>query len=59
MLGGFWVTQLWIISDAIDETVCKTEKREEGIYNGINQFFSRIALVVQALSFAIVFKSAS
>ena len=54
VLGGFWVTQLWILSDAIDETVCKTEKREEGIYNGINQFFSRIALVVQALSFAII-----
>ncbi len=54
VLGGFWVTQLWILSDTIDETVCKTEKREEGIYNGINQFFSRIALVVQALSFAIV-----
>ena len=54
VLGGFWVTQLWILSDSIDEAVCETEKREEGIYNGINQFFSRIALVVQALSFAII-----
>ena len=54
VLGGFWVMQLLVMADAIDESVCKTNKREEGIYNGINQFTSRLALVVQAISFATI-----
>ena len=54
VLGGFWVMQLPILSDVIDESVCITGKREEGIYMGFNQFFSRLAIVAQAISFAIV-----
>lgn len=54
VLGGFWVMQLPILGDVIDESVVTSEKREEGIYMGFNQFFSRLAIMVQAISFAIV-----
>lgn len=53
-MGGFWVLQLPILGDVIDEAVMKTQKREEGIYSGFQQFFSRLAFFAQALSFAIV-----
>jgi len=46
--------QLVCLADVIDEAVVNTGKREEGIYNGINVFFSRLAIIVQALSFAVV-----
>jgi len=54
VLGGFWVMQLPILGDVIDESIARSEKREEGVYMGFNQFFSRLAIMVQALSFAIV-----
>ncbi len=53
-LGGFWAMQMPILGDVIDESVVKTGKRKEGIYNGFQQFFSRLAIVAQALSFSIV-----
>ncbi|MHA1488830.1 MAG: MFS transporter [Promethearchaeota archaeon] len=53
-MGGFWVLQLPTFSDVIDETIILTHKREEGIYSGFNQFFSRLAFFAQALNFAIV-----
>jgi len=54
VLGGFWVMQLPILGDVIDESIARSEKREEGVYMGFNQFFSRLAIMVQAISFAIV-----
>jgi GPH family glycoside/pentoside/hexuronide:cation symporter len=54
VLGGFWAMQMVCLADVIDESIVKTSKREEGIYNGINTFFSRLAIIGQALSFAIV-----
>ena len=54
VLGGFWAMQMVCLADVIDESVVNTSKREEGIYNGINTFFSRLAIIAQALSFAIV-----
>lgn len=53
-LGGFWAMQMPLLADVIDESVVKTGTRREGIYSGFNQFFSRLAIVVQALSFATV-----
>ena len=41
-------------SDVIDESVVRTGKHREGVYLGIRQFFNRFAIVLQALSFAIV-----
>lgn len=41
-------------ANVIDESVILTGKREEGTYNGINTFFARAALIIQAVSFAVV-----
>jgi hypothetical protein len=32
----------------IDESVILTDKREEDLYNGIQMFFARFALIIQA-----------
>jgi GPH family glycoside/pentoside/hexuronide:cation symporter len=53
-LGGFWVMIDPTFSDVIDESVITTEKREEGIFIGIQTFFSRMGMIVQAVCFAIV-----
>ncbi len=52
-LGGFWAMIFPVMSDIIDESVVILEKREEGIITGIQQFFGRLGLIVQALSFAL------
>jgi len=53
-LGGFWFMIFPVMSDVIDESVVITKKREEGIYVGFSQFFGRIGIVAQTLTFAIV-----
>ena len=53
-LGGFWALNRIILSDAIDEAVVNTGKREEGIYSGIFMFFNRMAIIVQVIIFATV-----
>ena len=52
--GGYWVMLSPNRSNVIDESVVKTGKRTEGIYQGFQTFVSRAALVAQALSFSIV-----
>jgi GPH family glycoside/pentoside/hexuronide:cation symporter len=53
-LGGWWILQSPVFADVIDESVILTSKREEGLYNGVQMFFARMALIIQALSFAII-----
>jgi len=53
-LGGFWVMIFPVMSDVIDESVVITGRREEGVYSGFSQFFARIGIVAQSLTFAIV-----
>lgn len=53
-LGGFWTMLAPTFGDVINESVVKIKKREEGIYNGFLQFFGRMAILVQAISFASV-----
>jgi GPH family glycoside/pentoside/hexuronide:cation symporter len=53
-LGGWWLMMFPVIGDIIDESVTLHEKREEGTYTGIQQFFGRLGFVIQVLSFAIV-----
>lgn len=53
-LGGFWTMLAPVFGDVINESVVNTQKREEGIFNGFLQFFGRLAILVQALSFASV-----
>jgi len=52
--GGFWVMMSPIFANAIDESVIETGQRREGIYNGIQTFVGRAALVVQAVSLGVV-----
>lgn len=53
-LGGFWVMIFPVMSDVIDESVVITGRREEGVYAGFSQFFARIGIIAQTLTFAIV-----
>ncbi|MFX1418803.1 MAG: MFS transporter [Promethearchaeota archaeon] len=53
-LGGFWFMIFPVMSDVIDESVVITGKREEGVYAGFSQFFARLGIVAQALTFGIV-----
>ena len=52
-LGGFAAMILPVMGDIIDESVVRLEKREEGTLSGIEQFFGRLGIIIQALSFAI------
>ena len=52
--GGFWVMMSPIFSNAIDEAVIDVGQRKEGIYNGIQTFVSRVALVIQAVTIGLV-----
>jgi GPH family glycoside/pentoside/hexuronide:cation symporter len=53
-LGGFWFMIFPVMSDVIDESVVITKKREEGVYVGFSQFFGRIGIIAQTMTFAIV-----
>jgi GPH family glycoside/pentoside/hexuronide:cation symporter len=53
-LGGFWTMIAPTFGDVINESVATNQKRQEGIFNGFLQFFGRIAILVQAISFATV-----
>ena len=52
--GGFWAMLNPVFADVIDESVVKSGKREEGLYNGFQTFFARLAFAAQAVSFAVV-----
>lgn len=53
-LGGYWTMISPVMADVIDESVVTTETREEGIYNGFLQFFGRMGILFQAITFTIV-----
>ena len=53
-MGGFWIMIFPVSADVIDNAVVTTKKREEGIYTGFQQFFGRVGIIIQALTFAIV-----
>ena len=53
-LGGFWTMLAPTFGDVINESVANNKKRQEGIFNGFLQFFGRLAILVQAISFATV-----
>jgi GPH family glycoside/pentoside/hexuronide:cation symporter len=52
--GAYWLMIFPVFSEVIDESVVKTGKREEGTYIGIQQFFGRLGIIIQVMSFAIV-----
>ena len=53
-LGGFWAMIFPTFSDVIDESIVLHEKREEGTYIGIQQFFGRLGLIIQVMSFTLI-----
>ena len=53
-IGGTWVMLAIVMGDVIDESIVTTGKREEGIYSGFQQFFGRLAILIQAITFVVV-----
>ena len=53
-MGATWSLIYATFSDVIDEIVIKTGKRDEGIFYGFRTFFSRLSIVIQALTFGII-----
>jgi GPH family glycoside/pentoside/hexuronide:cation symporter len=53
-LGGYWTLISPVLADIIDESVVKTERRQEGVYNGFLQFFGRLGIIFQAISFTLI-----
>ena len=51
---GFWVMMLPVISDVVDEAAVINGTRQEGFYMGVRTFFGRIAIIIQALTFALI-----
>ena len=53
-VGAIWTLMYPTFSDVIDENVLITNKRQEGVYNGIRMFIGRFAAVINAIAFIIV-----
>jgi len=53
-MGGFWIMIFPVSADVIDNAIVATKRREEGVYTGFQQFFGRVGIIIQALTFAIV-----
>jgi len=53
-LGAYWAMMVPVYSDVIDESVIETGKRREALYGGFRFFFGRLAMVVQAITFAVI-----
>lgn len=52
--GGFWLFMPGAMADVIDQIVCSTRKREDGIFLGFRAFFGRLSYASQALTFWII-----
>jgi GPH family glycoside/pentoside/hexuronide:cation symporter len=53
-LGAYWAMMVPVYSDVIDESVILTGKRREALFGGFRFFFGRIAMVIQAVTFAVI-----
>ncbi|TFG14959.1 MAG: MFS transporter [Promethearchaeota archaeon] len=58
-LLGLSISAVWTLlypcfSDVVDESILVSNKRQEGMYNGIRMFIGRMGYVIQAISFAVV-----
>jgi len=53
-IAGMFILEAVVFADIIDESVIETGKRNEGMYNGFYIFISRLAIVFQAIIFAVV-----
>ena len=53
-MAAFKVARFPCLADTLDEAVVNTEKHQESVYMGVQTFFMRFSLIVQALIFGIV-----
>ena len=53
-LGGFWFMIFPVMSDVIDESSVVQGQPKEAVYSGFSQFFGRLGIVAQAITFATV-----
>jgi len=53
-LGAYWAMMVPVYSDVIDESVIETGKRQEALFGGFRFFFGRLAMVIQAITLAVV-----
>jgi GPH family glycoside/pentoside/hexuronide:cation symporter len=52
-IGGYWAMIAPTLADVVDESVVRQKRRQEGVFAGFQQFFGRLAIFFQALSFAL------
>jgi len=52
-IGGYWAMIAPVLADVIDESIVTLKRRQEGVYAGFQQFFGRLAIFFQALSFTL------
>jgi len=52
-IGGYWAMIAPVLADVVDESIVKLKRRREGVYAGFQQFFGRLAIFFQALSFTL------
>lgn len=52
--GAYWAMIFPVFADVIDESVVRLSKREEGTLIGVQQFFGRLGLILQVMSFAVI-----
>lgn len=52
-IGGYWAMIAPVLADVVDESIVTLKKRQEGVYAGFQQFFGRLAIFFQALSFTL------
>ncbi len=53
-LGGFWFMIFPVMSDVIDEGTIIHGQPKEAVYSGFSQFFGRLGIVAQSLTFFLV-----
>ena len=52
-IGGYWAMIAPVLADVVDESIVVLKRRQEGVYAGFQQFFGRLAIFFQALSFTL------
>ena len=52
-IGGYWAMIAPVLADVVDESIVVLKRRQEGVYAGFQQFFGRLAIFIQALSFTL------
>ena len=52
-IGGYWAMIAPVLADVVDESIVRLKKRQEGVYAGFQQFFGRLAILFQAISFTL------